>query len=79
MGGMVVLRRGVVRGRLCEANCEILARRKSTDSGSDYVEGFIMNAPAYLADGEYLVVFDRHTMTATKKLGLWLSSAPNRA
>jgi hypothetical protein len=76
--GTVVLRRGVVSGSDCEANCDILARRRSPDLGSDYVEGFIMGAPAYLPDGDYLVVFDSHTMAATKRLGLWLSSAPNR-
>ncbi len=76
--GTVVLRCGVVRGSRYEAKCEILARRRSPDLASDYIEGFIMNAPAYLPDGEYIVVFDSHTMAATKKLGLWLSSAPNR-
>ena len=78
MGSTVVLRRGVVHGRECEANCEILARRQSPEHGSGYLEGFIMNAPPDLPDGEYLVVFDSHAMAATKKLGLWLSAPPNR-
>jgi hypothetical protein len=61
-----------------EANCEVLARKQSPPAGSDYVEGFVMNAPQSLPDGEYLVTFDRHTLRATKERGLWLTSPIER-
>ena len=57
-----------------EVKCEVLARRQSPDLGPEYSEGFVLNAPADLPEGHYLVVFDRHTLPATKQRGLWLSS-----
>ena len=55
--------------------------QQSPDLGLEYSEGFVLNAPADLAEGDYLVVFDRHTLPATKERGLWLSSCaiPARA
>jgi len=41
--------------------------QQSPDLGPEYSEGFVLNAPADLAEGDYLVVFDRHTLPATKE------------
>jgi len=43
--------------------------QQSPDLGPEYSEGFVLNAPADLAEGDYLVVFDRHTLPATKDRG----------
>jgi len=74
MKGAAVLIPGVLRGMGCEVKCEVLARKQSPDLGPEYSEGFVLNAPADLPEGDYLVVFDRHTLPATKERGLWLSS-----
>jgi hypothetical protein len=51
--GTVVLIRGVLRGMEHETGCDVLARKHSVDSGSRYSEGFVLNAPVDLPDGEY--------------------------
>jgi hypothetical protein len=73
MKGAAVLIPGALRGMGCEVKCEVLAREQSPDLGPEYSEGFVLNAPADLPEGDYLV-FDRHTLPATKARGLWLSS-----
>jgi hypothetical protein len=75
MKGLAVMIAGVLRGMGCETNCEVLARKQSPDLGPEYSEAFILNAPADLPEGEYLVMFDGHTLRATKAHGLWLPSS----
>jgi hypothetical protein len=70
----VVLLPGVLRGMDREEKCEVLARKTSSQAGAVYCEGFVLNAPAGLPDGEYIVTFDRHTLRATKQRGMWLAS-----
>jgi hypothetical protein len=57
-----------------EASCEVLARRHSVQDGSSYSEGFVLNAPADLPDGEYTILFNGHVLHASKDRGLWLTS-----
>ena len=76
MKGPAVMIPGLLFGMKREATCHVLTRQQSPDLGADYVEGFIINAPPDLPDGEYLVVFDRHTLRAFKDGALWLSSGP---
>ena len=72
--GSVVLVPGVLRGMGREAKCQVLARKTSSEESGVYAEGFVLNAPAALPDGEYVVTFDRHTLRAIKERGMWLTS-----
>jgi hypothetical protein len=63
-----------------KASCEVLARKIPLDpklkAGSHeytYSDCAVIDAPAELPDGEYLVHFDDHVIAATKKGGYWLS------
>jgi hypothetical protein len=67
-----VLESGALRGMEREANCDVLARKQSSDLDSDYAWASIVNAPAELPDGEYLVMFDRHTVQVAKARDQWL-------
>ncbi len=58
-----------------EAKCEVLARKTSNQEGLRYSDGFVLNAPSGLPDGEYVVIFDRHALRATKERGIWLTSS----
>ena len=69
MKGAAVLIPGVLRGMGCEVKCEVLARKQSPDLGPEYSEGFVLNAPADLPEGDYLVVFDRHTCRPPNSAG----------
>ena len=77
--GPIVLLHGYVRGMRRDAECDILARKVSvaakTRPGSPdytYSDCAIIDAPADLPDGEYMVSFDRHTVAATKERGFWV-------
>ncbi len=65
---------GVLRGIGLEAKCEIIVRKSTSPGTSAYSEGFVLNAPPELPDGEYAVAFDHHTLRVTKERGLWLTS-----
>ena len=71
----VVLVPGVLRGMEREAKCEVLARKTSNDEGLLYSEGFVLNAPSGLPDGEYVAIFDRHAFRATRERGIWFTSS----
>ena len=77
--GPIVLLHGYVKGMRRDAQCDILARRvpdaPRTGPGSPdytYSDCAIIDAPADLPDGEYMVYFDRHTVAATKERGSWV-------
>ena len=70
----VVLLSGVLRGMEREERCEVLARKSTKAAALAYSEGFVLNAPADLADGEYEVSFEGHSMRATKERGIWFTS-----
>ena len=72
--GSVVLLPALLRTIHMEAKCEVLARKNPLSGGSLYSEGFVLNAPPGLPNGEYLVYFDGHLLRATKRSGLWLTS-----
>jgi hypothetical protein len=73
--GTVVLIRGVLRGMEHETGCEVLVRKHSIESGSPrYSEGFVLNAPVDLPEGEYTVTFDGHSLHAVSQHGIWLTS-----
>ena len=67
-----VLESGALRGMELEARCDVLACKQSSDLGSDYAWASIVNAPAELPDGEYLAMFDGHTVQVAKARGLWV-------
>ena len=71
MIGSVVRMDGVVRGMDREAHCDVLVRKGDPGTGSDYSDGFVLNAPADLPDGEYFVKFDGHAFVAKKEQGVW--------
>jgi len=74
MTGSIVLLPRLLRGKQQEAKCEILARKSLSPEGPGYTDGFVLNAPPALLDGEYIVIFDHHTMRTNKVRGLWLPS-----
>ena len=76
MEGPAVLILGALHGMEREAKCEILARKQPPNLGPGYIWASIVDAPADLPDGEYQVMFDRHTLQATKEYDHWLSSGP---
>ena len=86
MRGTAVLRHGVLHGMQQQANCDVLVHMRQTGSEPEFTEGFVLNAPPALPDGEYLVCFERHTMHTRKDKGRWLysneiegSAAPSQA
>jgi hypothetical protein len=47
---------------------------RQTGSDTEFTEGFVLNAPPALPDGDYQVRFEGHTMHARKYRGRWLYS-----
>jgi hypothetical protein len=74
MKGTAVLRRGVLQGMQLEGTCDVVVRMRETRSEPQFTEGFVLNAPPSLPDGEYLVHFECQTMHARKDHGRWLYS-----
>jgi hypothetical protein len=77
--GPIVLRHGHVKGMSRTATCEVLARKiplgpkLKTGSHEYSSDCAVIDAPADLPDGEYLIYFDEHVISATKKGAYWLS------
>ena len=74
MAASIVVLPGFVRRRQHETKCEVLARISLSAEGPSDTDGFVLPAPAGLADGENIVIFDHHTMRTTKARDLWLPS-----
>jgi hypothetical protein len=70
MAASIIVLPGIVRRKQHETKCEVLARRSLSAEGLSYTDGFVLNAPAGLADSEYIVIFDHHTMRTTNARGL---------
>lgn len=64
----------MLHGMQQEANCDLVVHMRHTDSEPEFTEGFILNAPPALPDGDYLVRFERYTMHVRKDHGRWLYS-----
>jgi hypothetical protein len=78
--GPIVLRHGYVKGMSRKVACEVLARKipldpklKTRSHEYTYSDCCVIDAPADLPEGEYLVHFDEHVIAATKKGTYWLS------
>jgi hypothetical protein len=56
------------------ARCEILAMKEylSQTSPALYSRCCVLDAPSDLPDGDYLVTFSGHRVSAHKEAGLWL-------
>ena len=54
MKGAAVLIPGVLRGMGCDGEVRGTRPQQSPDLGPEYSEGFVLNAPADLAEGDYL-------------------------
>jgi len=62
---------GVLRGMKREEECELLALKESSQTGTCYQWAFILQAPDDLPNGEYVVSFDDHAMLVTKERAHW--------
>ena len=79
---MIVLVRGSLKGMGREAECEVVAMkrtivniRNSRDHFDEiYTEFGIVDAPADLPDGAYMLRIGKQSFGATLRHGLWLSN-----
>ena len=75
----IVLLHGQLRGMGREEGCDLLARRKAPEEGTgpqmpvEYSDCVILNAPADLPDGDYILLFAGHSIVAARVHGLWAS------
>lgn len=79
--GMIVLVRGYLRGMGREADCEVVAMKRTIEHMRKsrrhfeeiYSEFGVIDAPPDLPDGDYTVQIGKHVFTTTRRRGLWLS------
>jgi hypothetical protein len=78
--GTLIVLEGNLKGCGVEAKCEVLARMQPGSAGNGplqraytYTDCSVIDAPAYLPAGEYIVQFDGHSFAATCQRGLWFS------
>jgi hypothetical protein len=64
---------GVLLGMGFVAHCDVLARMTQCKNHRAYSEGFVLNAPDDLPDGDYVAIFDGYTLPATKEHGFWFT------
>jgi hypothetical protein len=57
-----------------EVRCEMLAMKEWHRESSQalYSRCCVLDAPPNIPDGEYMVFFDQHRVTAVRQGGLWL-------
>ena len=68
----IVLLPGLCAESSKRPNAKSSPESPSPSKGHAYTEGFVLNAPAELPDGEYIVIFQHHTRRTSKTRGLWL-------
>lgn len=79
---MIVLVRGSLKGMGREAECEVVAMKRTIVNTRDsrehfeevYTEFGIVDAPADLPDGAYTVCVGKQTFRSTLRHGLWLNN-----
>ena len=71
--GSVILVPGVVQGMGRIERCEVLARITQRGNSRSYSEGFVLNAPEDLPDGEYVASFDGCILHTARERGLWFT------
>jgi len=75
--GSVVLLRAILKGMGHEVECDVIARRFSSDTreivppASKYSNCSVLTAPKDLPDGEYTVHLDTVIFTAVRRSGHW--------
>jgi hypothetical protein len=80
--GIVVLVPGVLKGPGGETECEVLARRVTTDESSKrlqkyaYTDCTVLGASENLADGDFVLHFDGFSPVVTRNRAGWLPFGP---